>query len=314
MAYNGLKDPGFGHRTLRHKTQYSRYYVQSTSTAPSEVESKPTNRNNNNNLLKWHRDLPSPSFSVQLNRIKEEYYPLNYPMHLTQFSHKTEVKFDHTIDYLITWRDTHDCCGMVKSKDDLGDGVPIVIRFGGHWSEKDVRRLYIGFTVRVKSMYRVGAVGNCRKEADIVSSKNCINDIMFSAIPFPTAIACEWAVVHKPKIVRTLGMVLEDYTWENKNGLVLAGLVQDSKFNNKVMVCHERWPVPQMKKIPEFGRAVVINYVELNEPHTVYQCRDKGLLMPDYMSGVSVNANYHGESHHFVWIDLTFEPRRFDDC
>ncbi|CAD5229756.1 unnamed protein product [Bursaphelenchus okinawaensis] len=286
--------------------------AQSSSAAPSEVEN---HNNNQENLpqLKWHRDSYSPSHSPRINEIKEEHYPLVHPMHLKQFAHKTEVKFDHPIDYLINWHDTHDCCGMVKSEDDLDDKVPIVIRLGGYWCDKAVRTLYVGCTVRVKSFYRVGALGNNREEAEIVSSPSCISKIMFSGIPAPTGFAAEWAVIHKPKITRTLGMVTEDMSLENKAGTILNGLVRDYEFNEELMVCHEKWPIPQIKKVPEYGRTVVINYVEIDEPHSVYQCRDKGLLMPAYMGGYN-DANYHDNTQFFAWIDLTMEPRQFDSC
>ncbi|CAD5233475.1 unnamed protein product [Bursaphelenchus xylophilus] len=260
--------------------------------------------------LEWVREPPSPTSMVPIDRVRAEYYPLLAPMHLFRFTSRTPIYFERPVDYWIIWSDRHDCCGIVKKEEDTTDGVPLIIRFGGFWTDKAVRSMYLGCTVRVSAYYKMTGLGNSNELMEIVPRGSGIKDIVFAGIPVPSAFACEWAVISRPAIVRTLGIVQEDISYEKNRGFQLAATVMDCEYNEKFVACQEKWPIPQLKKVPEVGSPVIINYVEVREPHIFFECKDKVIPLPPYMCMEFRNKDVLWDNYVFGWLDIGMEPSR----
>ncbi|CAD5233474.1 unnamed protein product [Bursaphelenchus xylophilus] len=260
--------------------------------------------------LNWVVDPPSPPGFAQIEELRRRYQPLLTPMHLSQFTDRVPHCFDEPVDYWIAWLDQHDCCGFVKNVEDATETIPLIMRFGGFWTDKAVKSMYLGCTVRVRGFYKVSAIGNAREFGPFVTRGQKKNNNLFAGIPTPSAFAFEWAVISKPKIIRSLGMVFEDNSFEKKGGLFLGGMVKDVEYDEQYFASPEKWPIPEMKKIPAPGSPVIINYVEITDPYVTFECKDKLILLPPYMRDEMDTGPRIEQGYLFAWLDLTMVPSR----
>ncbi|CAD5233471.1 unnamed protein product [Bursaphelenchus xylophilus] len=266
--------------------------------------------------LKWHTDRPSPGGHVEVNKWIQTYAPLVVPLHLTHYTDSKHFYFDQPIDYLIAWSDGHDCCGFVKQYDDATENVPLVMRFGGFWTSTAVRNMYVGCTVRVRGYVRMKDREGGQRDVAPIMTRGCdVGSVLFAGIPSPSAFAIEWAVVSRPKIVRTLGTLVEDKSYQpNDKGKLLLGRVKDCEYGDEYIACSEKWPIPEIKELPPVPSPVILNYVEITERHVTVKCKDKYLLAPEYMESYFRTSDPSDHTFLFAWLDLSMTPSRtFDD-
>ncbi|CAD5229744.1 unnamed protein product [Bursaphelenchus okinawaensis] len=256
--------------------------------------------------LKWHCDTASPSFYYP-HEYRLRFAPVVPSLFLGQFTGRRTFKFDEPIDYLISWSDMLCCVGMIANNNDANSTVPLTVRFGGHWTDAAVKSMYVGCVVRVKAYMELKEL-HCANLSPVLPL-GATKDISYIGIPIPTAFACEWAVVSKPRIVRSLGMLIEDKSY-SKEFYFPRGIVRDFEHNQELFAAPEKWPIHQVKELPPVNTTVVINYVEITTPHVIHDSRDKDILMPDYMRNYISRTYSKVHSFVFGWLDLTMQPSR----
>ncbi|CAD5229742.1 unnamed protein product [Bursaphelenchus okinawaensis] len=270
-----------------------------------------TRTHNEDDGLKWHVDRHSPPGNELLSQWYDAFKPLVPPIHLANFTDIVCHQFDQPVDYLISWTDRHTCCGFVRNEVDATENVPLVMRFGGFWTDKAVHSMYIGCTVRVRRYVKMKVKGTSGylTPGRITPRGLEYTAYLFAGIPISSAFAIEWAVVDKPRIVRTLGTLVKDLTQESK-GTLLVGDVKDCEYGDVYPAAMEKWPVPDIKKLPQVPAPVILNYVEIKQPHVLFKGRDRSLLMPSYMENDMPTSPVSENSYVFAWIDLSLTPSR----
>ncbi|CAD5229748.1 unnamed protein product [Bursaphelenchus okinawaensis] len=207
----------------------------------------------------WITENPLIS-KISEDRIAIKMFPLVPPMYLRQQTGNTRFRFDRSIEYLIVWSDTICCCGVVRNIEDMADTMPLFMRFGGHWSNS-VHKIYMGCVVKVKSYLEVK--GRDDKVIPIASLGSEFKDLFYGGVPFPSALASEWAIVKLAEVERSLGMLTEDSSYGRDPFMFLRGSVRDYEYNVDLIASYEKWP--NIKKLPEVNSAVVLNYVKITD-------------------------------------------------
>ncbi|CAD5229746.1 unnamed protein product [Bursaphelenchus okinawaensis] len=267
---------------------------------------------------KWYYDKPSPNISTPLNEFKDKIYPLRNPIKLLQGARPFHFYLCPPVDYLIAWTDNCTALGYVKNFEDATENPPLCLRFGGFWSEKACKSMYVGCTVRVKAYLQLKEDIYTDEPLPVVprGSVEDSKDLLFKGIPMPSGYAAEWAVIYRPKIIRSLGLFKKDMSQMTKgNFLNLSGIVYDFEYEQELCVSHEKWPIPECKKLPEVDSAVVINWIEIQEKVIVHDSNHwQKILLPEYMHYYLKTSNATSSVYIFGWVDLTIEPSRtFED-
>ncbi|CAD5229754.1 unnamed protein product [Bursaphelenchus okinawaensis] len=259
--------------------------------------------------LIWHSEKPSPTGFAVLNQWKNLFGDIDTPLHLKQFTNSEATVFEEPIDYLISFTDHHCALGMVKNKTAAQSGIPLVVRFGGFWSNIAVKSMYVGCTVKVAAYYNVTNVLDIREMCEVIDINSlCVKNVVYAGVPRATGCAAEWAIVSRPNITRSLGLVTNDNSGTSKYGLrVLEATLQDMEYSQRVFANHEKWMLTGHSRVPPVGNPVALSYIELNEPHCIFTCRDKLLLFPDYY-GEMISKDVLEFSYFFVWVDTKLEP------
>ncbi|CAD5233472.1 unnamed protein product [Bursaphelenchus xylophilus] len=260
-------------------------------------------------ILKWHRERPSPGPKCY-REYREAMRPLVPPILLGQFTDSTPITLPKPVDYLISWCDHQTCCGFIKNVEDATENVPLVMRFGGYWTDCAILSMFVGCTVRATAYLKVKALKQGAQWNPLVPLGSDIRTFLFAGTPYPSAFAWEWAVVSKPNIVRSLGIIKEDHSYETEEFRHLRAVIQDCEYGEELFACPEKWPLPDIREVPPPGTAVAINYVEITEPHTLFHSRDKILLFPNYMVEYAKTTDILDKTYLFGWIDLTMQPSR----
>ncbi|CAD5229752.1 unnamed protein product [Bursaphelenchus okinawaensis] len=269
--------------------------------------------------LNYYKDRPAPGFNAMLTEYQQRLAPLTCTLYFMEGTGTMHYYFEKPVDYLISWTDNCIATGFVKRMDDATDMVPLCIRFGGYWSNKAVRSMYVGCTVRVRGYLELKERFN-EKETMAISPRGSSEkpDFLFAGAPRPSAYALEWAVVHKPKIIRSIGMLLEDQSYEKKGKRHLEGIVQDFEYNERLVACHEKWPVPEMKALPIAPCPLIINWIEvwlnmINETVIIHRSQQRHIVLPDYIHYYLRTNQPVDKTYVFGWVDLAMKESRVFD-
>lgn len=118
-------------------------------------------------------------------------------------------------------------------------------------------------------------------------------------------VACEWAIVNKPEIKRTLG-VIEDF-WSKKmkdEGVSFKGIVSDQEYNERVEVYTDQCPI-YIKNAVKKDTPVILNWIAVKEPHTLhYNFENFATLLPD-RDDLQIDDKVD-EGRWFGWIDIRY--------
>ncbi|CAD5233473.1 unnamed protein product [Bursaphelenchus xylophilus] len=263
--------------------------------------------------LKWYHDRPSPGHGAALREFKDAIFPLSWPMNLVQGTSTLHHYFDRPIDYLISWSDECAAYGFVKEFEDATDTVPLCVRFGGFWSLQAVKSMYIGCTVRVKGYLELKADVYHDEVLPVVPRGTDKSGFIFGGIPKASAFALEWAVISRPAIIRSIGLLKEDISYEEREKLHLVGIVKDVEYNEEFTVCQSKWPTPSIKCLPCPPYPVVINWLEIREKVIMHPTRHKSILLPEYIHHY-MRTSEPTNGYVLGWVDLEMKPSRtFDD-
>ncbi|KAI6177808.1 hypothetical protein M3Y97_00948000 [Aphelenchoides bicaudatus] len=131
---------------------------------------------------------------------------------------------------------------------------------------------------------------------------------------FANTLAVEWTIIHKPKLVRALGYVLDFEAVKRKDNHVhFTGEVCDQESNLRVKVVNDQWPTYIRKQV-EVESAIVITWIDIDEPHAI--CKNNivnGTVFPSG-SSTKLNLKYAEEidsgQYWLGWVDTSFKASR----
>ncbi|KAI6183208.1 hypothetical protein M3Y97_00464000 [Aphelenchoides bicaudatus] len=184
------------------------------------------------------------------------------------------------IQYIICYCNDVTAVGMIKNKNEIQDG-PLTMQFG-YWNSPDGQKLCVGSTVIVSEYANLMNHGKAKPYAvgKQAKEKEFFND----GYIYSNVIACRWAIVSKPEISSSLGMI-KGFGFERDldGGVRYSGQVFDQEYGGVNMeVPDDLWSY-DITENPRLTTATVLVWADVQDPHTNYE-KGNGLphLLPSY--------------------------------
>ncbi|KAI6183207.1 hypothetical protein M3Y97_00463900 [Aphelenchoides bicaudatus] len=211
-------------------------------------------------------------------------------------------------EYLIGWTNGHIAIGFIRNPFECQDpeSLPVVCQFGS-WETTEQRSLRTGSVVMVKEY---GGIlfkdGSARKRLNF---NEPLRSFVENGIPYPTIMATEWALVSKPKMFRTLGVLQKFHaTYLAKNDLVLSGQAWDQEQN--VDVSDDLFD-SNIRKELQVDSVLVLTWIRLdeNQSYGIYSTepeKRRNFLLPAWMIEKFPQVKFLADTHWLEQVHASF--------